>query len=132
MTDLQQKILYLREKGYTVEQVANELEISIPAIKKELRDLFKDEEKEKQQEKSRELRYIVERRVDAAIRAISQQVQAGDLYAIDRLVKLNDQLIKLAGPAQIDLTTGGEKLPTPQTPQTPQIEVILSEARKDQ
>lgn len=123
----QNKAMELRRQGLSLDAIAKELHVSHTTVKVDIQEAMKLIQWSTQ-EKALELRTMIEERNNVAIQAIYKAIQAGDYYAIDRLIKIQDQLLKLLGPSQIDITSGGN--PISQGIQT--IEVILSDVAKDE
>lgn len=123
----QNKSLTLRKQGLSLQEIASELGVTQDTVMRDIQDGMKLIQWSSA-EKALELRTMIEERNNVAIKAIFKAVENADYYAIDRLVKIQDQLLKLLGPAQLDITSGGNPLQAPISV----IEVNLSDFQNDQ
>lgn len=113
----------LRKEGYSYQEIGDILGVSTVTahndIKKALESNYFALE-----ESANEVREMILARDHDAIKAIYEKVHNGDLGAIDRLIKLNEQLLSLVGGSTLrhDLTSGGKPL----VAAIHTIEVVLS------
>jgi len=109
-TENQSKALTLRKAGVSYQGIADALGYATPmgawkAVKAGLKKTL--------QEPAAELRTLELARLDDMLKAIAPHVQAGNLTAIDRALKIQDRRAKLLGldmPAKVDVTTNGKDL----------------------
>jgi predicted transcriptional regulator len=117
--------LRLRKEGYSYRDIAKELGVSDDTARNDVLEglnasrWIKDEE-------ALEVREMAKARNHDAIKAIYDAVLDGDLGAIDRLIKLNDQLLNMVGAlgGRLDVTSGGKPITGPAPVHT--IEVHLA------
>jgi len=108
--DRQMQALTLRKAGVSYQSIADALGYKTAggawvAVKAAL--------KKRVQEPADELRTLELDRLDDMLKAIAPHVQAGNLTAIDRALKIQDRRAKLLGldmPAKLDVTSGGEAI----------------------
>lgn len=106
----QMKALALRKAGVSYQSIADAIGYKDPsgawrAVKSALKLTL--------QEPAEELRTLELARLDDMLKAIASHVQAGNLTAIDRALKIQDRRAKLLGldmPAKLDVTSGGDKI----------------------
>lgn len=110
----QVKALKLRKEGWSYRAIGDELGISDDTARNDVLDGLKmiawtrDEE-------ALEVSQMVKDRNNEIIMQIYEKCLAGDMGAIDRLIKLNDQLLDIVGGriTKHDITSGGKALEVP-------------------
>lgn len=112
LLEQQNAALKMRQRGWRYGAIAEELGITpqraAGLVKAALEDYDSSNEDAANQE-----REVLIARAEAAILAISEEVEAGNLYAIDRMIKLQEQIAVLRGlrVERKDITTAGQPLP---------------------
>lgn len=111
IAERRKRALDMRIKGYSLQQIADELGVAIGTVHIDLNETFKDLH-QKTIESGETLRELELQRLDMALHAIALQVASGDLGAIDRWIKLSERRAKLLGLdlQRTDITSGGEPL----------------------
>lgn len=94
--DRQRTALELRTAGWNFRRIAAELGVSVGAAHKAVDTAFQ-QLRQDAKESTETLVAVETERLDTALAAIWPQVEAGDLPAIDRLVKLADRRARLLG-----------------------------------
>jgi hypothetical protein len=103
---LRQRVLELRRRGMTIRSIADEVGKSSTRVHQVLLAALQKIAEETEVE-VRELRILENDRLDRALQAIWPGVEAGDLKAIDRLIRIIDRRSKLFG-----LDTPTKSIPT--------------------
>ena len=105
------RALELRKQGWTYEEIAFELGISIVKAQQLVQEQIQKLEVAIS-DRATELREVILQRIEVAIDAIYPDIVDGKVEAIDRMIKLNDQAAMLLGVkvSRHDLTSGGETI----------------------
>lgn len=116
--------LRMRKEGLSYQSIGDLLGVSDDTARRDVLGALKQLEWVRNEE-ALEVRHMVMERDNDAIRAIYERVIDGDLLAIDRMVKLNDQLLDTVGGkiGRMDVTSGGRPL---ESTRIDTIEVVLS------
>lgn len=107
----QNAALRMRKNGLSYTDIAEQLGVSSSQVYHDVKAVLHDIEWT-QNERAEEMRDIMIARIEGIIFTLSEEVETGNLYAIDRIVKLQDQLAGLMGLKieRRDITSGGERL----------------------
>lgn len=127
IAERQRRAMYLRKIGKSYQQIADELLVSVGTVTRDIQEAMNLVKFEGKEEVLEFRRMVIDRNHDAIL-AIYESVVAGDLLAIDRLIKLNEQLINLVGASvsRHDVTSDGKPLVS----SIHTIEVVLNDGNK--
>lgn len=90
------RALELRLEGWSYTEIAAELGIAPVTAQRYVKEALNEVSFERS-ERAAELRDLITMRNDAMIQAILPKALGGDLYSVDRIVKLQEQQAKLNG-----------------------------------
>ena len=94
--DLKVKALEHRLAGLTYHEISMEMGLGIGQVRNLIRDAMEELNFE-QGERAQELRELVLMRNEAMIRGILPQALGGDLFSVDRMLKIQQQSLDLVG-----------------------------------
>lgn len=116
------KVLKLRKEGWTYEKIGNELSISDDTARNDCLEAIRSIEWTAE-EAAMEVRELVKHRNDELINSLYEKALNGDYGAVDRIIKINEQLLEIVGGkiTRHDITSGGGKIGAAITT----VEVIL-------
>lgn len=108
---LQNNAARLRIQGFNYAEIAEQLSCTPGEAYSAVMAVLKDETITKES-RSEELRLIMTARLERAINAINPEVEAGNLYAIDRFIKIQQQIGEFNGVKveHHDITSGGKPI----------------------
>lgn len=111
LSELATACVNMRIRGYGYDEIAKqtgaELHLVYELVKKTL-----DDRQALKETRVEELRSIMTMRNEVMLQSIAEEVESGNLYAIDRALKIQDQIATLNGVKQdkLDITSGGQRV----------------------
>lgn len=123
IAERQLEAMKMRKEGWSYRDIGDHLGISDDTARRDVITALQAIQWTRD-EQAVEVREMAMNRNHDAIKAIYERVLSGDVGAIDRLIRLNEQLLDIVGgrTANLDLTSGGAKLEAPINT----IEVLLT------
>lgn len=103
----------LRKMGYTVQEIADQLGSSKPTISRDLNRML-DEYSDMTEEQVAEMRALWNFRLESLLKNLWVKAQAGNLGAVDRVLKVAERVAKLNSldkPSKVAPTTPDGNLP---------------------